>query len=93
MHMNAQRTVRITVNLTPALTAQLDRYAEENRWTRSTAAAVLIERGLPGEAEPSADRAARTAGPSSQDPAQADCPHPAARIHRGLCGACGTHVG
>jgi hypothetical protein len=90
MHMNAQRTVRITVNLTPALTALLDRYAEENRWTRSTAAAVLIERGLPGETEPPA---AHTTGPASQDPARADCPHPAARVHRGLCGACGTYVG
>jgi hypothetical protein len=22
-----------------------------------------------------------------------DCPHPKARIHKGLCGACGTNVG
>ena len=22
-----------------------------------------------------------------------DCPHPKARVHKGLCGACGTHAG
>jgi hypothetical protein len=26
-------------------------------------------------------------------PAQADCPHPKARIVKGLCNACGTYVG
>ncbi len=44
--MNADRTERITVNLTPALLEKLDRFAERNRWTRSTAVTVLIERGL-----------------------------------------------
>jgi hypothetical protein len=24
---------------------------------------------------------------------QGDCPHPKARVHKGLCGACGTYVG
>lgn len=43
------RTERVTVNLTPELAEQLDRFAEQNRWTRSTAAAVLIERGLAEE--------------------------------------------
>jgi metal-responsive CopG/Arc/MetJ family transcriptional regulator len=48
MHMDATRTERITVNLTPELIEQLDRFAEQHRWTRSTAAAILIERGLEG---------------------------------------------
>ena len=45
-HMDAIRTEKISVNLTPEMAARLDRYAESNHWTRSTAAAVLIERGL-----------------------------------------------
>jgi len=49
MHMNANRTERITVNLTPELAEQLDRLAERNHWTRSTAAAILIERALDSE--------------------------------------------
>jgi metal-responsive CopG/Arc/MetJ family transcriptional regulator len=49
MHMDAIRTEKISVNLTPELMARLDRFAERNRWTRSTAAALLIERGLPDE--------------------------------------------
>jgi metal-responsive CopG/Arc/MetJ family transcriptional regulator len=49
MHMDATRTERITVNLTPELIAALDRFAERNRWTRSMAALVLIERGLEDE--------------------------------------------
>ncbi len=48
--MDAARTERVTVNLSPGVAARLDRFAEQNRWTRSTAAAVLIEQGLPEEA-------------------------------------------
>jgi hypothetical protein len=44
--MNAERTERITVNLAPAQLAALRAFAEQHRWTISTAAAVLIERGL-----------------------------------------------
>lgn len=47
--MNAERTERVTANLTPELAARVDRFAEQNRWTRSTAIVVLIERGLEGE--------------------------------------------
>lgn len=46
MHMDATRTERITVNLTPELIQLLDAFAERHRWTRSTAAAILIEQGL-----------------------------------------------
>ena len=49
MHMNADRTERITVNMTPELLEKLDGFAERNRWTRSTAATILIERSLEGE--------------------------------------------
>jgi hypothetical protein len=44
--MDATRTEKISVNLTPELTAKLDQFAAANHWSRSTAAAVLIERGL-----------------------------------------------
>ena len=47
--MDAIRTEKISVNLTPDLTAKLDRFAAANHWSRSTAAAILIERGLPDE--------------------------------------------
>jgi metal-responsive CopG/Arc/MetJ family transcriptional regulator len=47
--MSAERTERFTVNLTPALLARLDKFAEQHRWSRSTAVAVLIERGLESE--------------------------------------------
>jgi len=47
--MNADRTERITVNMTPELLEKLDGFAERNRWTRSTAATILIERSLEGE--------------------------------------------
>ena len=30
--------------------------------------------------------------PAHSGPA-GDCPHPKARVHKGLCGACGTNVG
>jgi hypothetical protein len=49
MHMEAIRNEKISVNLTPDQAARLDRYAARNRWSRSTAAAVLIERGLDAE--------------------------------------------
>jgi len=44
--MDDTRTEKISVNLTPAVVKQLDRFAAQNRWSRSTAVAVLIERGL-----------------------------------------------
>jgi metal-responsive CopG/Arc/MetJ family transcriptional regulator len=47
--MNAARTERITVNLTPELLARLDRHAQEKRWTRSAAVEALIEQALQEE--------------------------------------------
>jgi metal-responsive CopG/Arc/MetJ family transcriptional regulator len=44
--MDATRKEKISVNLTPEMAARLDRYAARNHWSRSTAAAILIERGL-----------------------------------------------
>ena len=46
VHMEAIRNEKISVNLTPDLAARLDRFAARNHWSRSTAAAVLIEDGL-----------------------------------------------
>jgi hypothetical protein len=43
------RTEKISVNLTPGAPALLDAYADRHHWTRSTAAAVLIERGYQEE--------------------------------------------
>lgn len=43
------RTERLSVNLTPSVMARLDAYRYDRRWSRSTAAAVLIERGLDAE--------------------------------------------
>jgi metal-responsive CopG/Arc/MetJ family transcriptional regulator len=40
------RSERFSVSITPAVLAKLDAYAARHRWTRSTAAGVLIERGL-----------------------------------------------
>jgi metal-responsive CopG/Arc/MetJ family transcriptional regulator len=40
------RSAKVSVNLAPAMAARLDRLGRRNHWTRSTAAAVLIERGL-----------------------------------------------
>ncbi len=44
--MRDPRTEKISVLLTPEVVGQLDAYADEHRWTRSTAAAELIEKGL-----------------------------------------------
>ncbi len=44
--MDETRTERFTVSLTKSMLAKLDAYAKEHRWTRSTAAAVLLEEGL-----------------------------------------------
>jgi hypothetical protein len=40
------RKEKFSVLLTPKVAARLLRFAARNRWSRSTAAAVLIERGL-----------------------------------------------
>jgi metal-responsive CopG/Arc/MetJ family transcriptional regulator len=46
MHMDELRSERFSVSLTPSVLAKLDAYAADHRWTRSTAAAELIERGM-----------------------------------------------
>lgn len=48
-HMEETRTEKISVNLTPSVLARLDGMRARRRWTRSTAAAVLIEHGLDSE--------------------------------------------
>ena len=49
LHMEETRTEKISVNLTPSVLARLDAMRARRRWTRSTAAAVLIEHGLDSE--------------------------------------------
>jgi hypothetical protein len=44
--MQEKRTVKISIVLTPSVAARLDDYAQQSRWSRSTAATVLIESGL-----------------------------------------------
>lgn len=44
--MEETRTEKLSVMLTPAVLRQLDAYRQEHRWSRSTAAAALIEDGL-----------------------------------------------
>ena len=52
-HMDEQRLVRFSISIAPAVLAELDSYAESHRWSRSTAAAELIERGLvPDQEDP-----------------------------------------
>jgi hypothetical protein len=44
--MEGTRSEKLTVVMTPALLGRLKAYAEQNHWSLSTAAAVLIEDGL-----------------------------------------------
>jgi metal-responsive CopG/Arc/MetJ family transcriptional regulator len=54
--MDEKKTVRITVALPRDVVERLDTYAQRRRWSRSTAAATLIERGLPA-AQPEREKA------------------------------------
>jgi len=47
VYMDEDGIVRITVALPRDVVGRLDAYAHRSRWSRSTAAAVLIEQGLP----------------------------------------------
>jgi hypothetical protein len=47
MYVDENDIVRITVALPRDVVGRLDTYAHRNRWSRSTAAAALIEQGLP----------------------------------------------
>ncbi len=60
MHMDEPRSERFSVSLTPSMLAKLDAYAAEHRWTRSTAAAVLIEQGLDRDQNKITDREGRS---------------------------------
>jgi metal-responsive CopG/Arc/MetJ family transcriptional regulator len=44
-----RRTEKISVSLAPSVLVRLDAYAAEHYWSRSTAIAVLVERGLEGQ--------------------------------------------
>ncbi len=49
MSTEENRTEKISVVLPPSVLRELDAYAEAHRWTRSTAALSMIERGLATE--------------------------------------------
>lgn len=50
--MEPLRSVKVSVNITPDTAARLDRLRRRNHWTRSTAAAVLLQRALDAEGRP-----------------------------------------
>ena len=60
-----------------------------SEWLR-LAALAAAERQRPPAG--SIDRAAEVVR-QNRRAANGDCPHPKARINKGLCGACGTYVG
>lgn len=64
-------------------------HVERSEWVRLTLLAQA-ERQIPP-----AGTVDREAGAVRQNLAalRGDCPHPKARINKGLCGACGTYVG
>jgi hypothetical protein len=47
--VDALRSQKLTVNLTPAMAERLARLAARKHWKPATAAAILIERGLDEE--------------------------------------------
>jgi len=49
VHMRENRTRQISVHIAPSLLPRLDAYREARRWSRSTAIAELIDRGLAGD--------------------------------------------
>ena len=50
-NMEEGRTVTVSVILAASVAARLDAYARDHRWSRSGAAAALIERGLSQQKE------------------------------------------
>jgi metal-responsive CopG/Arc/MetJ family transcriptional regulator len=49
--MSENRSERVSVSLTPGIVARLDAYARAHHWSRSTAAAVLVQDGLTQQAD------------------------------------------
>lgn len=49
--MEEHRNVKLSIMLSPRVARSLYRYAWRHRWSRSNAAAVLVEAGLLDEAE------------------------------------------
>ena len=55
----------------------------------------VVDRSSSRSRKPRTDVAspAPLAAANPEQPGDPDCPHPKARVHKGLCGACGTYVG
>jgi hypothetical protein len=64
-------------------------HEERGVWIRRAVLAA-VERQRPPEG--ATDRAAQAVA-ENLAAARGDCPHPKARVLKGLCGACGTNVG
>lgn len=62
---------------------------DRNAFVRRAVLAATARQTLPAG---SADRQA-AAVRQNHAAALGDCPHPKARVNKGLCGACGTYVG
>lgn len=78
--MGKRTSIYLTTELAAAISASGKPLAE------------LLWRGL--DSLPLADQAELrlTPGEVQQLEAALDCPHPRARVHKGLCGLCGTNV-
>jgi metal-responsive CopG/Arc/MetJ family transcriptional regulator len=51
MHMEESKIARITITIPRDVLLRLDTYAAEHRWSRSTAAAAIIEEAMPDQDE------------------------------------------
>jgi len=49
--MSENRSKRVSVSLKPGIVARLDAYVRAHHWSRSTAAAVLVQNGLTQQAD------------------------------------------
>jgi hypothetical protein len=98
----------VNIKLSDAEAAAIDAVRgnlERGPWMRHAALSVASRN--PGIPEPKRGQKAAVPAPQPRfDPgspppqpkarpaaAQGNCPHPKARINKGLCGACGTYVG
>jgi len=96
--VTAPKTETLSVKVTAAEAAAIEARHKALGISRSAWLASLItadlagkprSRSAPGRPASPIPRAVFRPGP----PAAGDCKHPKAGVLKGLCGACGTHVG
>ena len=86
------KRVTICAKFSEAEAAQIDEargMATRSQWLHSALLAAAERQRPPAG---SIDRQAEAVR-QNRRAANGDCPHPKARINKGLCGACGTYVG